>query len=239
MNSVRARRPHQRPVAALPPIRTPGSEQDVSKRSRWWSLRRGPVSRSRRPYRARRVVSRQRSSRGSARRLSPGSQGTARHYNKFGCGENACTELLDAFSEFFFIPGECGLGAGMGELNGLPGNAFTQPGGPIAGDPKHIRELICGAAEPYACVAAQAVSICLTTDACNPQTGMRRDGMLDVPCVANWDGLRFGGVFLCSNGGPRITFRLRFENGPLQGAAPATRGPHRAYGWRLLPWRAR
>ncbi len=95
--------------------------------------------------------------------------GTAQHCNKFGCGENECAELVDAFNEFFFIPGECGLASGMGELNGLPGNAFTQPGGPIAGNPKHIQEVICGAGEACdACVAAQAVGICLTTDACNP-----------------------------------------------------------------------
>ena len=92
--------------------------------------------------------------------------GTAQHCNQFGCSADECGELLDAFLEFFIIPpAECAVAAGMGELNGLPCNAFTQPGG----DPKHIQEVICGAAEACGlCEAGQAQGICLTTDACNP-----------------------------------------------------------------------
>ena len=96
--------------------------------------------------------------------------GTAQHCNQFGCSADECGELLDAFLEFFVIPpAECAVAAGLGELNGLPGNAFTQPdGSPNAGDAKHIQAVICGAAEACGlCDAAQSQGICLATDACN------------------------------------------------------------------------
>lgn len=95
--------------------------------------------------------------------------GTAQQCNRSSCSVDECGELLDAFLEFFVIPpAECAVAAGMDELNGLPGNAFTQPNGPNAGGPKHIQEVICGAAEACGlCEAAQSQGICLATDACN------------------------------------------------------------------------
>ena len=97
------------------------------------------------------------------------SLGTAQQCNKFGCGLEDCIELQDTFNEFF--GSGCGGPLGLGELNGLPGNASTQPGrGPNAGGPKHIAEVICGAIEECdpTCGNAQAAGICLTTDACPP-----------------------------------------------------------------------
>jgi hypothetical protein len=96
--------------------------------------------------------------------------GTAQRCNGFGCSVDECGELLDTFLEFFVIPpAECAVAAGLDELNGLPGNAFTQPdGSPNAGDPKHIQEVICGGAEACGlCDAAQSQGICLAGDACN------------------------------------------------------------------------
>jgi len=96
------------------------------------------------------------------------SLGTAQQCNKFGCGLEECIELSDTFNEFF--GSGCGTPLGSGDLNGLPGNASTQPGrGPNAGGPKHIAEVICGAIEECGfCSDAQELGgICLTTDACN------------------------------------------------------------------------
>jgi hypothetical protein len=98
------------------------------------------------------------------------SLGTAQHCIEFGCSESECIELSDTFVEFFTTPG-CAGALTDGELNGLPGNASTQPGGPNAGDPKHIAEVICGAIEACGeefCDNSQAAGICITTDACNP-----------------------------------------------------------------------
>ena len=107
-------------------------------------------------------------SKGQCNAIVAGVIGTAQHCTRFGCSADECGELLDAFLEFFITPGECAVAAGDGELNGLPGNAFTQPGGPNAGDPKHIQEVICGAAGACGlCDAGQAQGICLTTVACN------------------------------------------------------------------------
>jgi hypothetical protein len=94
--------------------------------------------------------------------------GTAQQCNKFGCSVAECTELSATFVEFFFANPDCGVAAGAGELNGLPGNAGIQPGGPNAGQAKHIGEVICGAIEECGfCEDSQTAGICITTDACN------------------------------------------------------------------------
>jgi len=108
-------------------------------------------------------------SKGTCNSIVARSLGTAQHCIKFGCGELECTELSATFVEFFTTPG-CAGALTDGELNGLPGNASTQPGGPNAGDPKHIAEVICGGIEACGeefCDNSQAAGICITTDACN------------------------------------------------------------------------
>jgi hypothetical protein len=95
--------------------------------------------------------------------------GTAQQCNKFGCSLDECAELSAAFVEFFVANPDCGVAVVADELNGLPGNASTQPGGPNAGQAKHIGEVICGAIEQCGlCGPSQDAGICITTDACNP-----------------------------------------------------------------------
>jgi hypothetical protein len=98
--------------------------------------------------------------------------GTAQQCNQFGCSSDGpeCAEVSATFVEFFFANPDCGVALGADELNGLPGNASTQPGlGPNAGGPKHIAEVVCGAIEQCGfCEDSQNIGgICLTTDACN------------------------------------------------------------------------
>jgi hypothetical protein len=76
-------------------------------------------------------------------------------------GDAACTDVTDAFVDFLMTPG-CLAAFAAGELNGLPGNASVQPGGPDAGGVKHIQEVICGAVEDCGlCAAALSAGICL------------------------------------------------------------------------------
>ena len=187
-------------------------------------------------------------SKGTCNSIVARSLGTAQQCNKFGCssppGEEPsaeCIELSDTFVEFFFSPADCGAALGMGELNGLPGNASTQPGnGPNAGGPKHIAEVICGAIEECGfCSDAQNLGgICLTTEACSTvytqdfesldqtsPTALSDDGWLIFGQVADAGGdLKFGyGPFPAPNAAvdPSTIFFsgiVTGEGGPDQGA---------------------
>jgi len=93
------------------------------------------------------------------------SLGLSQQCNKFGCSLDECLELQGTFAEFF---GFCSDALIAGELNGLPGNALWRKGDPTLEDPKHIQEVICGAAEACdeTCANIQAVGLCLDTEAC-------------------------------------------------------------------------
>lgn len=110
-------------------------------------------------------------SKGTCNAIVARALGTAQQCNKFGCSLDGpeCGELSATFVEFFVANPDCGVALGAGELNGLPGNASTQPGrGPNAGGPKHIAEVICGAIEECGfCEDSQDAGICIDTDACN------------------------------------------------------------------------
>jgi len=182
-------------------------------------------------------------SKGTCNSIVARSLGTAQQCNKFDCssppGEEPsaeCIELSDTFVDFFFSPADCGAALGMGELNGLPGNASTQPGnGPNAGGPKHIAEVICGAIEECGfCSDAQNLGgICLTTEACSTvytqdfesldqasPTALGDDGWLVFGMVFDAGGdLRFGyGPFPAPNGTPGFSSIVAGEGGPEQGA---------------------
>ena len=177
-------------------------------------------------------------SKGTCNAIVARSVGTAQQCNKFGCSSPSpeCTELSETFLEFFFSPADCGEALGMGELNGLPGNASTQPGrGPNAGGPKHIAEVICGAIEDCGfCSDAQNIGgICITTDACNAEytqdfesldqaspTALSDDGWLVFGQVFDGSGaFKFGyGPFPAPNGTPGFSSIVAGEGGPNQGA---------------------
>jgi hypothetical protein len=75
-------------------------------------------------------------------------------------GDAVCMDITNAFIEFVTTPG-CLEAFYNGELNGLPGNASNQPGGPDAGDVKHIQDVICGAVEDCGlCPAALSLGLC-------------------------------------------------------------------------------
>jgi hypothetical protein len=88
--------------------------------------------------------------------------GAAQACENMSCmpGDDVCVDITNALIEFVTTPG-C-LGAFQnGELNGLPGNASTQPAGPNAGDTKHIQDVVCGAVEDCGlCPSALVVGIC-------------------------------------------------------------------------------
>lgn len=76
-------------------------------------------------------------------------------------GDAACMDVTDAFVDFLMTPG-CLAAFANGELNGLPGNASVQPGGPNAGGVKHIQAVICGAVEDCGlCGPALSAGICV------------------------------------------------------------------------------
>ena len=175
-------------------------------------------------------------SKGTCNSIVARSLGTAQQCNKFGCEEDGleCAQLSDTFVEFFFSPAECGAALGMGELNGLPGNASTQPGrGPNAGGPKHIAEVICGAIEECGfCEDSQAAGICITTEACSTvytqdfesldqasPTALGDDGWLIFGNVFEGDGdFKFDyGPFPAPNGGSAFSAVDAGEGGPEQG----------------------
>ena len=141
-------------------------------------------------------------SKGTCNSIVARSLGTAQQCNKFGCEEDGleCAELSETFAEFFFSPAECGAALGMGELNGLPGNASTQPGnGPTAGGAKHIAEVICGAIEECGfCSDAQNLGgICITTEACSTVYTQDFESLdqMSPTALANDGWLIFGNVF--------------------------------------------
>ena len=77
-------------------------------------------------------------------------------------GTDQCIDITNALMEFVATPG-CIESFANGELNGLPGNASTQPGGPKAGDTKPIQRVICGAIKDcFLCPSALALGICPT-----------------------------------------------------------------------------
>ena len=76
-------------------------------------------------------------------------------------GDNACMLVTNAFVEFVMAPSCLDMFAN-GELNGLPGNASVQPGGPDEGGVKHVQEVICGAVDDCGlCPSALAAGICV------------------------------------------------------------------------------
>ena len=77
-------------------------------------------------------------------------------------GTEQCIDITNALMEFVATPG-CVEAFADGELNGLPGNASVQPGGPKAGDTKRIQRVICGAIKDCSlCPSALALGICPT-----------------------------------------------------------------------------
>ncbi len=97
---------------------------------------------------------------GQCNRIVARSLDLSQQCNKFGCSLDECIELQGTFNEFF---GNCGEAFFAGELNGLAGSALGEPG-----DPGHIQEVLCGAAEACdpTCAGIQAVGLCLDTEAC-------------------------------------------------------------------------
>lgn len=76
-------------------------------------------------------------------------------------GDDACIDVTNVFVEFVATPG-CLDAFADGELNGLPGNASVQPGGPNEGGVKHIQDVICGAVYDCGlCPSALGVGICV------------------------------------------------------------------------------
>jgi hypothetical protein len=76
-------------------------------------------------------------------------------------GDEVCMDVTNVFVEFVTTPG-CLDSFANGELNGLPGNAAVQPGGPDTGGVKHIQEIICGAVSDCGlCPSALGVGICV------------------------------------------------------------------------------
>ena len=93
---------------------------------------------------------------------------TAQECQRISCepGSDQCIEALDTLMEFVLTPG-CFEAFGNEDLNGLPGNAATQPAGPNAGAAKHIAVVVCGAVEDCElCPAALSFGICGGT--CTP-----------------------------------------------------------------------
>ncbi|MBW1904858.1 MAG: hypothetical protein JRE45_19820 [Deltaproteobacteria bacterium] len=67
---------------------------------------------------------------------------------------------MATLSGFFGAP-DCDAAFTAGELEGLPGNASTQPAGPDAGQPKHVQEVICNAIVVCGfCIPAVNLGIC-------------------------------------------------------------------------------
>ena len=76
-------------------------------------------------------------------------------------GDDPCMDVTHAFIEFVTTEG-CVEAFANGELNGLPGNASVQPGGPNTGGAKHIQDVICGAVDDCGlCPSALLVGICV------------------------------------------------------------------------------
>ena len=161
--------------------------------------------------------------------------GTGQQCNQFGCEADGpeCAELSLAFGEFF--GSGCGGPLGSGDLNGVPGNASTQPAGPNAGGPKHMAEVVCGAIEVCGfCSDAQNLGgICITTDACNAEytqdfesldqaspTALSDDGWQVFGQVFDGSGaFKFGyGPFPAPNGTPGFSSIVAGQGGPDQGA---------------------
>ena len=92
------------------------------------------------------------------------SLGLSQQCNQFGCSADQCAELAATFNEFFDPDIDCAAALFAGELNGLGGSALRGPDG----KPKHIEEVICGAAEACdpTCPGVQSVGLCLDTEAC-------------------------------------------------------------------------
>jgi hypothetical protein len=106
---------------------------------------------------------------GQCNAIVASSLGLSQQCNQFGCSADECLELLATLGEFFNPElNNCAELLVAGKLNGLGGNALWQGDDPSAGDPKHIQEVICGAAEACdpACPNVQAVGLCLDTEAC-------------------------------------------------------------------------
>ncbi|MDH4281778.1 MAG: hypothetical protein OEV36_03930 [Myxococcales bacterium] len=90
--------------------------------------------------------------------------GAAQACENMSCvpGDPVCMAVTNALIEFVSTPG-CVEAFANGELNGLPGNASVQPGGPNAGALKHIQDVICGAVEDCGlCPSALTFGICVT-----------------------------------------------------------------------------
>jgi hypothetical protein len=88
--------------------------------------------------------------------------GSAQTCENMSCmpGDAACMDITNGLFEFVTTPG-CLVAFQNGELNGLPGNASNQPGGPDAGTFKHIADVVCGAIEDCGlCPAALMFGIC-------------------------------------------------------------------------------
>ena len=113
-------------------------------------------------------------SKGQCNAIVARSLGTIQHCNKFGCSSDGpeCTELVDVLLGFFNPDLNCAEALFAGELNGLGGNALWRRDDPTLRDPKHIQEVICGAAEACdpECPNVQAVGLCLDTEACPDPT---------------------------------------------------------------------
>ena len=90
------------------------------------------------------------------------SLGLAQQCGQSACSPEECAELQATFNAFF--GSDCAGAFFAGELNGLAGSALG-----VSDDPKHIQEVICGAAEACdpTCAGVRSVGLCLNTEACN------------------------------------------------------------------------
>ena len=103
-------------------------------------------------------------SNGTCNKIVATALGTAQECTRMSCepGSAKCMDITNTFIEFVATEG-CIAGFQNGELNGLPGNASIQPGGPKAGDTKHISDVICGSIEDCGlCPSALMLGICPT-----------------------------------------------------------------------------
>ena len=103
-------------------------------------------------------------SNGTCNKIVATALGTAQECTRMSCepGSAQCMEITNTFIEFVATEG-CVAGFQNGELNGLPGNASIQPGGPEAGNTKHISDVICGSIEDCGlCQSALMLGICPT-----------------------------------------------------------------------------
>ena len=107
-------------------------------------------------------------SKGQCNAIVARSLGLSQQCSQSACSPDECVELQATFGEFFNPELNCAELLFAGELNGLGGNALWQGDDPSARDPKHIQEVICGAAEACdpTCTNIQAVGLCLDTEAC-------------------------------------------------------------------------